>query len=59
MLSITQIAAILAFTSSVFATPVEKRDAFSVKQVERGLKHKNGKSDRGFQPRGMVTDSSF
>jgi hypothetical protein len=59
MLSITQIAAILAFTSSVFATPVEKRDAFSVKQVERGLKHKNGESDRWFEPHGMVADSAF
>ncbi|KAH7066915.1 aspartic peptidase domain-containing protein [Paraphoma chrysanthemicola] len=44
MPSLTHLTAALALTTSVFATPVqiEKRKAFTVEQVQRGLYHKNG-----------------
>ncbi|KAH7071653.1 aspartic peptidase domain-containing protein [Paraphoma chrysanthemicola] len=44
MPSLTHLTAALAFTTSVLATPVqiEKRKAFTVEQVQRGLYHKNG-----------------
>jgi len=42
MPSFTYITAALALASSVAATPVQKRDAFSVEQVARGTFRKNG-----------------
>jgi hypothetical protein len=43
MPSFTKLTAALALTSSVLATPVEKRNAFTVEQVARGTYRKNGK----------------
>jgi len=42
MPSFTYLAAALALTGAVVASPVEKRDAFEVKQVAHGLHRKNG-----------------
>jgi hypothetical protein len=42
MPSFNYLTAALALTSSVVASLVEKRDAFSVQQVARGLHRKNG-----------------
>lgn len=42
MPSFAVITAALALASSVAATPIEKRDAFSVEQVARGTYRKNG-----------------
>jgi hypothetical protein len=42
MPSFTYLTAALAIASSVAATPVQKRDAFSVEQVARGTFRKNG-----------------
>ena len=42
MPSLTYLAAALALTSAVVATPVQKRDAFSVEQVKHNVHLKNG-----------------
>jgi hypothetical protein len=42
MPSFIQLTAALALTSSVLATPVERRDAFTVKQVAGNTFRKNG-----------------
>jgi hypothetical protein len=42
MPSFTYFTAALAFAGLGVANPIEKRDAFSVEQVARGLHRKNG-----------------
>ena len=42
MPSFTYLTAALALTSAVAATPVQKRDAFSVEQVKHNVHLKNG-----------------
>jgi hypothetical protein len=42
MPSFTYLTAALALTSAVAATPVQKRDAFSVEQIKHGVHMKNG-----------------
>lgn len=42
MPSFTYLTAALALTSAVAATPVQKRDAFTVEQVEHSVHLKNG-----------------
>lgn len=46
MPSFTYLTAALALTGAVIASPVEKRDAFEVKQVAHGLHRKNGQHSR-------------
>lgn len=42
MPSFTYLTAALALTSTVAANPVQKRDTFSVEQVQHGVQLKNG-----------------